>query len=65
VSVTSGGRLRSPTRGARTTRNLPGDNNDFVNLDHPTESELIGKLWVHVPKGGRVLGYFRLVRVLA
>jgi signal peptidase I len=38
-----------------------GDNNDFTDPDHPNESQLIGKLWIHVPKGGRVLGALRIV----
>jgi signal peptidase I len=38
-----------------------GDNNGFEDPDHPNESDLIGKLWVHVPKGGKLLGAVRLV----
>ena len=29
-----------------------GDNNDFVDPIHPTRSQLLGKLWIHVPHGG-------------
>ena len=38
-----------------------GDNNSFEDPDHPNESQLVGRLWVHVPKGGRLLGALRLV----
>ncbi|MCU1486580.1 MAG: peptidase signal peptidase [Actinomycetia bacterium] len=38
-----------------------GDNNSFEDPDHPNESDLIGKLWVHVPKGGKLLGALRVV----
>jgi signal peptidase I len=37
-----------------------GDNNSFVDPDTPTQSQLIGKLWVHVPHGGRVLAALRV-----
>jgi signal peptidase I len=29
-----------------------GDNNHFIDPTHPTRSQLIGALWVHVPHGG-------------
>ncbi len=32
-----------------------GDNNNFVDSYHPTRSELIGRLWVRVPRAGRAL----------
>ncbi|HWI71131.1 MAG TPA: signal peptidase I [Baekduia sp.] len=32
-----------------------GDNNDFVDPIHPERDELIGKLWVRVPRGGAIL----------
>lgn len=32
-----------------------GDNNDFIDPVHPTRSQLIGLLWIHLPGGGRVL----------
>ena len=35
-----------------------GDNNDFVDPGYATHSELIGKLWFHVPHAGAVLGWF-------
>ncbi|MFZ1996874.1 MAG: signal peptidase I [Solirubrobacteraceae bacterium] len=33
-----------------------GDNNSFLDPTHPTRSQLIGTLWVHVPRGGAILG---------
>jgi signal peptidase I len=30
-----------------------GDNNDFVDSYHPTQSELIGKFWFHIPAVGQ------------
>jgi signal peptidase I len=35
-----------------------GDNNDFVDPGYATRSELIGKLWFHIPHVGAVLGWF-------
>ncbi len=35
-----------------------GDNNDFVDPGYATRSELIGKLWFHIPHAGAVLGWF-------
>lgn len=32
-----------------------GDNNHFIDPVRPTRSELLGKLWLHVPRAGRVL----------
>jgi len=36
-----------------------GDNNDFLDGDSPAESDVVGKLWVHVPKAGMVFRYLR------
>ncbi len=36
-----------------------GDNNNFIDPFHPTRSELIGELWVRVPRGGLVLSWVR------
>jgi len=36
-----------------------GDNNNFLDLEHPTQSQLVGKLWFHVPGLGRKLGFLR------
>lgn len=35
-----------------------GDNNHFVDPGYATRSELLGKLWFHVPWVGTVLGWF-------
>ena len=32
-----------------------GDNNHFIDPARPTRSELLGKLWLHLPHAGRVL----------
>ena len=32
-----------------------GDNNNFVDPTHPTRSQLVGALWVHIPHGGVVM----------
>src|SRR5690242_990151 len=36
-----------------------GDNNDFIDPTHPSRSELLGKLWIHVHGGGAALGPLR------
>jgi signal peptidase I len=35
-----------------------GDNNNFVDPGYATRSELVGKLWVHVPDLGAVVDWF-------
>jgi signal peptidase I len=37
------------------TYEFKGDNNHFIDPVRPTRSELLGKLWLHVPHAGRVL----------
>ena len=32
-----------------------GDNNSFLDPDHPTQAQLVGKLWLHVPSAGRLI----------
>ncbi|MDQ4064555.1 MAG: signal peptidase I [Actinomycetota bacterium] len=34
-----------------------GDNNDWVDSDRPTDADVIGKEWLHIPKAGRILAY--------
>jgi signal peptidase I len=34
---------------------LKGDNNSFLDSYHPTQDQLVGRLWIHVPKVG---GFF-------
>jgi len=36
-----------------------GDNNDFVDPVHPRRAELIGRLWMRVPRGGTALDWLR------
>src|SRR6185437_12083453 len=31
-----------------------GDNNSFLDAYHPTQAELVGRLWFHVPKVGGI-----------
>jgi signal peptidase I len=45
-------RLVAADGGRWTTK---GDHNTWLDPDHPTNAEVIGKLWVHVPKGGYLL----------
>lgn len=32
-----------------------GDNNDWFDSDRPSDADVIGKEWIHIPKAGRVL----------
>lgn len=34
---------------------MKGDNNNFVDSYHPTPSDVVGRLWLHVPKIGRLI----------
>ena len=38
---------------------LQGDNNDFLDADHPRSSDVIGRLWVRIPKAGFFVSYLR------
>ncbi|MBN2502983.1 MAG: signal peptidase I [Anaerolineales bacterium] len=38
---------------------LQGDNNDFLDSYEPTQAEIIGLLWVHIPALGKFLVYLR------
>jgi len=42
-----------------------GDNNDFIDPTRPGRDELIGRLWLRVPRGGLVLGWLRMPVVVA
>jgi signal peptidase I len=42
-----------------------GDNNNFRDPEHPTRSQLVGRLWLHVPGGGRWLGVLHAPLVMA
>ena len=39
---------------------LKGDNNSWLDSYHPNQNEVVGKLWVHVPKFGRTIEWMRL-----
>jgi signal peptidase I len=38
---------------------LKGDNNHWIDAYRPTRDEIIGKLWIHIPKLGRVFRWLR------
>ncbi len=42
-----------------------GDNNNFLDPVHPTRSELVGALWLHISGGGRVLTWLHSPPVVA
>jgi signal peptidase I len=37
-----------------------GDNNSWIDTYRPTHAELIGKLWIHMPKLGKAMEWLRL-----
>src|SRR5215207_1360970 len=37
-----------------------GDNNSWIDIYHPTRAELIGKLWILIPKLGKAMEWLRL-----
>ena len=39
---------------------LKGDNNSWIDAYRPVQDEIIGKLWIHLPKFGRVFQWLRL-----
>lgn len=39
---------------------LKGDNNSWLDSYQPVQDEIIGKLWVHIPKAGKVVEWVRL-----
>lgn len=44
---------------------LQGDNNDWIDAYRPTRDEIIGKLWVHIPRGGLLIQKMRSPLVMA
>lgn len=42
-----------------------GDNNDFVDPIHPRRAELIGRMWLRVPRGGAILAWLRIPAIAA
>lgn len=39
---------------------LKGDNNPWLDSYHPNQDEIVGKLWVHIPKLGKAIEWMRL-----
>ena len=39
-----------------------GDNNDFLDSYHPSRTDLVGKLWFHVPRAGMLLAWVGMPR---
>ena len=39
---------------------IKGDNNAWIDTFHPTKDELVGKLWLHLPKLGQTVLWLRL-----
>ena len=39
---------------------LKGDNNSWLDSYHPSQDEIVGKLWVHIPKLGKAIEWVRL-----
>ncbi len=44
---------------------LEGDNNSFIDPDRPRSSEIVGKVWFHVPRGGHIIAWLHVPWVLA
>ena len=42
-----------------------GDNNSWIDEYRPTQDELIGKLWIHLPAAGKVVEQLRIPRNMA
>jgi signal peptidase I len=42
-----------------------GDNNSFVDPIHPPRAELIGRMWLRVPRGGAILSWLRIPAIAA
>lgn len=38
---------------------MQGDNNSWQDTHQPTQSEVVGKLWIHIPKLGKAVDWFR------
>ena len=39
---------------------IKGDNNSWIDSFHPTRDEILGKLWIHLPKVGLIVNWMRL-----
>lgn len=42
-----------------------GDNNSFVDPDHPSRAQLVGKLWFRVPAAGRIVAALHVPLIAA
>jgi signal peptidase I len=42
-----------------------GDNNSWTDSYQPTMKELVGKLWIYIPKAGRIVQWLRLPTMMA
>ena len=42
-----------------------GDNNGFLDPEHPTQAQLVGKRWFQLPAIGRLVGMFHSPSILA
>jgi signal peptidase I len=49
----------------RGTFTLQGDNNSWTDTYQPSQAEIIGKLWLHLPKGGVYIQTLRIPFVMA
>ncbi len=38
---------------------LQGDNNSWIDAYHPTQDEIVGKLWIHLPQLATAIGWVR------
>lgn len=39
---------------------LQGDNNGWLDSYHPSSGDIVGKLWLHIPKFGKVIEWMRM-----
>jgi len=39
---------------------LKGDNNSWIDAYHPIRNEIVGKLWIHIPKLGKTMEWLRV-----
>lgn len=38
---------------------LKGDNNDWIDIKHPSFENILGKLWLHIPRLGKLMEWMR------
>ena len=44
---------------------LKGDNNSYLDPDHPAQADLVGKLWFHIPSAGRAVSVLHVPWIVA